>query len=119
MVLVTFCLPVAVFSAGRTWTLSSPDGRINAEIRSDGKVTYSISFDGKVILAPSEISMSLGDGRIFGEGAVRSIKTGSVAEHGLPAIAYKEAAVDNVYNWLTLNFRDCAIEFRAFDDAVA
>lgn len=38
MVLVTFCLPVAVFSAGRTWTLSSPDGRINAEIRSDGKV---------------------------------------------------------------------------------
>ena len=117
--LVAFCLPVAVFSAGRTWTLSSPDGRINAEIRSDGKVTYSISFDGKVILAPSEISMSLGDGRIFGEGAVRSIKTGSVAEHGLPAIAYKEAAVDNVYNWLTLNFRDCAIEFRAFDDAVA
>ena len=114
--LLALCLPIAAFPAGKTWTLASPDGRLRAEVCSGGKITYTVTFDGKAILAPSEISMTLADGRVFGEGTVRSVRTGSVAEQGLPARAYKEATVDNVYNWLTLNFKDCALEFRAFDD---
>ena len=112
-------LPIAALSAGKSWTLSSPDGRIKADICSDGKVTYSVTFDGKTILAPSEIAMTLDNGIVFGEGKVRGVKAGKVDEKGLPAVAYKKATVDNVYNWLTLSFKDYAVEFRAFDNAVA
>ena len=111
-------LPFVSFGAQKTWTLASPDGRVKAEINASGKVTYSVTFDGKTVLAPSEIAMKLDNGLVYGEGKVKGVKTGKVSEK-IPAVAYKKAVVDNVYNWLTLAFKDYSIEFRAFDNAVA
>ena len=111
-------LSVAAFAAPKTYTLSSPDGRVKAEINASGKVSYSVTFDGKTILAPSEIAMNLDNGTVFGEGKPKGVKTGKISET-IPAVAYKKSVVDNVYNWLTLSFKDFAIEFRAFDNAVA
>ena len=111
-------LPFVSLGAQKTWTLASPDGRVKAEINATGKVTYSVSFDGKTVLAPSEIAMKLDNGLVYGEGKVKGVKTGKVSEK-IPAVAYKKAVVDNVYNWLTLAFKDYSIEFRAFDNAVA
>ena len=111
-------LPFVSLGAQKTWTLASPDGRVKAEINATGKVTYSVTFDGKTVLAPSEIAMKLDNGLVYGEGKVKGVKTGKVSEK-IPAVAYKKAVVDNVYNWLTLAFKDYSIEFRAFDNAVA
>jgi len=106
------------FAAKTAWTLSSPDGRIKAEISSNGKTSYSVTFRGKTILSPSEISMTLESGEVFGEGKVKGVKTGKVEERGLPAVAYTKSQVDNIYNYLTLSFKNCDIEFRAYDNAV-
>ena len=117
--LVAVCLPVVSFAAKNTWTLASPDGRIKAEIKADGKVSYSVTFDGKTILAPSEIAMILEDGTVFGQGKVKKTYSWKNADKGIPAVAYKKASVDDVYNCLAVSFKDCAIEFRAYDNAVA
>ena len=117
--LVAVCLPVVSFAAKNTWTLASPDGRIKAEIKADGKVSYSVTFDGKTILAPSEIAMVLEDGTVFGQGKVKKTYSWKNTDKGIPAVAYKKASVDDVYNCLAVSFKDCAIEFRAYDNAVA
>ena len=117
--LMAVCLPAVSFAAKNTWTLSSPDGRIKAEIKADGKVSYSVTFDGKTILAPSEIAMTLEDGTVFGKGKVKKAYSWKNADKGIPAVAYKKATVDDIYNCLAISFKDCAIEFRAYDNAVA
>ena len=115
--LMAVCLPMVASAAKKAWTLSSPNGRVKAEIKADGKVSYSVTFDGKAVLAPSEIAMKLSNGTVYGEGKVKGVKSGDVAET-IQAVAYKKALVDNVYKWLTLDFKDYSIEFRAYDNAV-
>lgn len=113
-------LPLVAFGARNNWSLSSPDGKIVAEISTGDGLRYSISRDGVALLTPSEISMTFEDGAVFG-GAdkVRRIRKGSNDVRGIPAMNYKKASVDDIYNFLTLEFKGYNIEFRAFDDGVA
>ena len=101
-------------------SLTSPDGSIRAEIKAGGKITYTVSHDGKRILDESEIALKLGDGTVLGsDRKVKDVKKGEVREKGLPAVAYKKAAVDDCYNWLTLGFKTYSVEFRAYDNGFA
>ena len=112
-------LPLTASAAVKVQTLSSPDGKLKAEISAGDKVSYSVKYNGTTVLSPSEISMTLEDGTVLGEGKVRKVTRGRVAIKDIPAVAYKKASVDNVYNWLTLNFRGYNIEFRAYDTGIA
>ena len=118
-IIIAMMLPLTAYSAVKSYTVSSPDGKLKAEITAGDKVSYSITFNGKTILSPSEISMTLEDGTILGEGKVRKVTRGRVATRGIPAVAYKKATVDDVYNWLTLTFKGYNIEFRAYDTGIA
>lgn len=113
-------LPLVAFGARNNWSLSSPDGKIVAEISTGDGLRYSISRDGVALLTPSEISMTFEDGTVFG-GAdkVRRSRKGSHNVKGIPAMNYKKATVDDVYNFLTLEFKGYNVEFRAFDNGVA
>ena len=117
-VIFAICLPFMSMAAAKVYSLTSPDGRIKAEIKADGKVTYSVTFDGKTILEPSGISMTLDGGTVFGSGKVTRTYSFKNNET-LPAVAYKKANVKDVYNALVLSFKECLIEFRAYDNAVA
>ena len=117
--ILAICMPLTAFAAKTSWTLASPNGKIKAEIKADGKVSYSVTFDGKTVLAPSEIAMVLDDGSTFGEGKVKKTYSWKNEDKAIPAIAYKKAAVDDIYNCLAISFKDYSIEFRAYDNAVA
>ena len=117
--LMAACPLVAAFAAKTAWTLASPDGRLKAEIQANGKLSYSITLDGKQILEPSEIAMVLSDGTVFGEGKVTRTYSWKNEDRAIPAVAYKKAAVDDVFNCLVVSFKGCAVEFRAYDNAVA
>ena len=117
--LAALCVSFSAFSAPKTYTLTSPDGRIKAQISAGDKVSYSVTFDGKVVLAPSEIAMVLDNGVVFGEGKVKKTYSWKNADKAIPTVAYKKATVDDVYNGLSVSFKDCAVEFRAYDNAVA
>ena len=119
--IMLICLPLATATAARnTWSLSSPDGRIVTEISTGDGLRYSVTRDGVRLLDPSEISMTFEDGAVFGgTDKVRGIRKGNNDVRGIPAMNYKKAAVDDVYNFLTLEFKGYKVEFRAFDDGVA
>ena len=117
--ILAICMPLTAFAAKTSWTLASPNGKIKAEIKADGKVSYSVTFEGKTVLAPSEIAMVLDNGSTFGEGKVKKTYTWKNEDKAIPAIAYKKAAVDDIYNCLAISFKDYSIEFRAYDNAVA
>lgn len=87
--LVAVCLPVTGFAAKTSWTLSSPDGKIKAEIKANGKVSYSITFKGKTILKPSEIAMNLDNGTVYGEGKVKNVQTGMLSRVSLLSLTRK------------------------------
>ncbi len=117
---VALCLPFAAVSAPKDKTLSSPDGKIQVVVTTEGKVTYSVAYDGKQLLDPSAVSMNLSDGTVFGADKKPSkVKSGSVEVKDIPAVAYKKSKVDDVYNYLTLIYKNYSIEFRAYDNGVA
>lgn len=105
--------------AEKTSTLTSPDGKLKVEVTSGSKVTYSVTYDGTEILKPSEISMTLSDGTVFGSDKKASIKTGKVNNPSLAASQYMKKTVDEVYNYLTLKYKKYDIEFRAYDKGLA
>ena len=117
-VLATLCVSIAASAAQKPISLSSPDGRIKAEISTVGNLTYSLAFDGVTVLAPSQIAMTLEDGTVFGTAKVKGVKTGK-HNASIPAVAYKKAVVEDNYNWLTLAFKDYSVEFRAYNDGFA
>lgn len=114
------CLPFVAFSAPKKQVLSSPDGKIQVEVNTNGKVTYSVTYNGIQLLSPSTISMALSDGAVFGgDKKPAKIKTGNNDVKGIPAVAYKKSSVDEVYNFLTLVYKNCEVQFRAYDKGVA
>jgi Glycoside hydrolase 97. len=112
-------LPFAASGAAKDYHLTSPDGRISVTVTSDETVAYSVTYNEKQILEPSRVAMNLEDGRVFGTGKVRSTAKGQVSRKGLPAPVYKKSTVDDEYSYLTLNYKDCRLEFRAYNEAVA
>ena len=109
---------MAVF--GQTHTVSSPDGRIAAEIGTDGKLSYSITYDGKTIVEDSEIGMTLADGTDAGKPTKKiSSKRRSVKER-ISAPLYRQKEILSEYNELFLNLRNgFTITFRVFNEGVA
>lgn len=100
--------------------LKSPNGRIIISAVIGDNLTYSVSFDGKVILSPSEISMTLSNGEVWGKNSkLLSSKVKSV-DKVIPASFYRRKEVKDNYNVMRMNFKgDWALDFRAYNDGVA
>ena len=113
-------LPFVAFGAQKTWSVTSPSGRIVVEVSAGDGLRYSISRDGVTLLTPSEISMTFEDGSVFGgTDKVRKARKGAHDVKDIPAMNYKKACVDDIYNFLTLEFKGYNVEFRVFDNGVA
>ncbi len=99
--------------------LSSPDGKTEAIISVGQTIKYSIYQDRVEVLAPSELSMTLTDGTIWGVGSkLENIERMSVDEI-IKTPRHKANEIEDKYNGVLLDFDGWKLEFRAFDDAVA
>lgn len=105
-------------ASARNYTLSSPDGAIGVKVETEGAIRYSVELDGQQILAPSEISMTLSDGTVYGSGAVRKVRRSTV-NRNIDALFYRKAVVKENYNEIELTFRLFKLVFRAYDNGVA
>ncbi len=104
----------------KDYSLESPSGKILVKVSVAEKISYSVLLNGKEIIAPSDISMTINNGTIWGENAkVKKAKTTSVSEEIIPVVQRKYAKIDNSYNLLTLTFKDFALQFRAYDEGAA
>ena len=105
-------------SAEGSYTLTSPDGKIVAEVSVGGGTTYSVTYDGKSILLPSAVAMRLTDGTMLGSGKVKRVTSYSHNEDVVTNLYTRNKISDN-YNALKVEFADrSALEFRAYDEGV-
>lgn len=118
-IFVLICALLSSCSAEGSYTLTSPDGKVVAEVNVGNGTTYSVAFDQKSILSPSAVAMRLEDGTMLGSGKVRRVSQYSKSETIEPQFYFKSTIEDN-YNALKVEFADrSAIEFRAYNDGVA
>ena len=52
--------------ARKTYTLSSPEGRLQTTVAADDALTYAVTFDGRPVLDASPLSLTLDDGTTWG-----------------------------------------------------
>ncbi len=71
------------------------------------------------MLAPSDISMTISDGEVWGLAPKLSSVTKLSEDRVIETPNYKSESITEQYNGVVLNFSGWSLEFRAFDDAVA
>ena len=116
---VLLLLPLCLCAAPRHYDLLSPDGRLCVGVDAGPQLSYTLAYDGVPVLAPSQISVSLGDGSAY-DGAVRfqkAIRTS--VDETIPAAVYKRAQVRSRCNELTLRFKTFDLVLRAYDAGMA
>jgi alpha-glucosidase len=100
--------------------LTSPDGHLSATLTAGDELRYALALDGRTLIAPSPLSMTLGDGRVLGRPArlLRVDRLERAEEIATPL--GKRAKVRNVYREAALRFTDGAVlRAHVFDDGFA
>ena len=112
-------LPFCLGAAPRSFELYSPDGRLQVSVDATPQLRYSLSYDGTAVIAPSGLSVQLGDGSVY-DASVRFERalTRSV-DADIPAPVYKRASVRDQFNELTLRYKTFDVVIRAYDAGMA
>lgn len=114
-----FALTINIWGQ-KKYELKSPDGKLITSISLDNKINYSVSHEGDIILNPSNLSVQLDNGLVWGIGSnLQNSKTVSVNQEILASF-YKRNIIKDHYNELTLSFKEkFNLIFRAYNDGVA
>lgn len=104
----------------KKYQLQSPDGKLIASISLNDKVSYSVSHEGDVILNPSNLSITLDNGVVWGKGS-KLLKAEKISvNQEIDAHFYKRNTIDDHYNELTMRFKgDFSLIFRAYNEGIA
>ena len=79
--LLLFSLSILMLSA-KSYTVTSPDGRLTLTIDVGDKVTYTVKAGDATLVAPSAIALELEDGTLLGnKPKVSSVNRDSSSEH--------------------------------------
>lgn len=120
------CIALAILApfvsfAQKKHALQSPDRSIRCEIETATTLRFSVFHNDSLIVSPSPIGLISTDGRLKTEGLTFSnSKIRSVADTILPPVPQKRNKIPDVYNELTLEFKEkFSVQFRAYNDGVA
>lgn len=104
-----------------TLQVCSPSGRICVKVWMAGQLTYRIYYDNKTIVEPSLIDFLLDNKRsLSGANTIKSSSVKKINEQIISPVPEKRKVIPDVYNLLTLSFRQpYKLEFRVYDDGVA
>ena len=120
LLLLISCVFATAFASAKTYSLTSPDGKIGIDVNAGDCITYSVRINGDLALDNCEISMETSNGTL---GLLPKVKSAKTAEHrGIyqPYNHYRNKEVADNYNELKLLFKDnWALEFRAYDNGAA
>ena len=120
MALLATILAAPLHAAGKSYQIQSPSGELSISVETGKQTTsWSVTVAGTRVLEPSEISMTLGDGTVFGkEMKVKKAVRSSVNRMVVPVV-YRQSQVKESYNELTLRCNGYDLVFRAYDDGAA
>ena len=118
-------LLVGVFFGGRaaadsSYSLKSPDNRIEVQIHVAKKISYDVLLNNKVLLKDSTLAINI-DGKTLGENPqVKSTKKDSADKILEPVVHQKFAKIRERYNELKLEMDGgYAVTFRAYPEGAA
>lgn len=120
LLLLLWCvLGISVY-AQKSFVLKSPGGNLSTTIVAGEQLTYDVVCNGRQIMAPSNISMTLDNGTVWGTGVrIQKSRRKSVDETVFSPF-YRAAQIRDHYNELVLFFKGhYRVEFRAYDDGIA
>jgi len=111
---------ITATAAPKNYTVSSPDGKLIAQIDVSAKIYYSLFMGEKQIIAPSPVSMSLADGTVLGTNGVVTKKTPAKMDQILTPLYGKRKQIRDNYNELTLTFKgNYTFTARVYDEGFA
>ena len=107
--------------SGGSYRVASPSGDLAIEIELGGDLTYAVKWRNRVLIAPSPISLTLGDGSRIGPAAtVRDVLRREVDDTIMPVVPEKYSRIPNSYHELSLEIAgDWGLDVRAYDDGIA
>lgn len=106
--------------AQKQYKLASPDGKLQTTVSTGQQLTYNITFDGRQVLEDSPLSMTLDNGKVWGENAKPSKASTRSVNQKVASPFYRAAELTDRYNELTLQFGgNWNVVFRAYNDGIA
>jgi len=107
-------------AAESSYSLKSPDNRIEVQIHVTNRIAYDVLLKDKLLLKDSSLSINI-DGKPLGENPrVKSTKKDSADRVLEPAVRQKFAKIRERYNELRLDLDGgYAVTFRAYPEGMA
>jgi len=100
--------------------LNSPDGHIRIKIDIGNTITWSVLQDNQLLLAPSPLSLTLGNGVNWGNEVKIQKISRTTKDDIITALFYKKSEITDHYNELAFRFKgDWGLTFRVYNDGVA
>lgn len=114
-----FLLITSVVHA-QVYNVTSPDGRLTLRLTVSTTTSYEVLFDGQNVIAPSQISVTLSNGIVLGNGGTIQ-STGEITVNETIALVHgKSETLTDHYTQRTVNFTDgYSLVVRAYNEGVA
>ena len=104
----------------KTFSLSSPDNKININITTGANLQWNVKHGTDNVILPSSINMKLQTGETLGENVTVTAANRLTINKTINAVAYKKQTINDNYNELTLTFKGgYGVIFRAYNEAAA
>lgn len=116
---VAMVLSAGISVASGQYRLSSPDGDLSVAVDLGEKITYSLVHKGDTLITASPVSMMLEDGTVYGKDPGRAVCRTVSEDRVINTSLYKKSEIADVFNEMSLRFRDFELVFRAYDEGVA
>ena len=117
---ISFCFAVSEMNAQQSFTLLSPDKKVESTITVDDKLTYNLKVDGREVMEPSALSMELGSGAVWGSNSRVSNVSRETVDELISSTFYRAEYIRDHYNSIQIRFKGkWGIEFRAYNEGIA
>jgi alpha-glucosidase len=115
------CVLFTTTVSAKEYIVSSPDQKNTVKVDVEKNITWSVLRIGEVLINPSKMSLSFGDGRKLGQSPLVSKAGITTVNQSITAIVpVKNKLINDSYNLLTIAFKGgYTLEFRAYNDGVA
>ena len=120
--LILLCIGITNSRASnpKTYLVKSPNKQVNLKITIDRNIQYEVSYKNTIILLPSAISMTLGNGKILGADPKISSHNKLLVSEIVSPLYGKFKYLQNQYTQLKIDFKNnYSVIFRVFDEGVA
>ncbi len=120
MLLAMFALVGTTSAKTKTYSISSPDKKIELQVLVSEQIQFMVKFEGQTIVSPSTIAMELQNQVLGKSPVIQKAHKNSINEILTPVVKVKEAQVANQCNEIRLQMAgNYSLSFRAYNDGIA